>query len=43
MSEVFYALSVFYALAGIALAGCLLWAGVEAVYFIYCKVRGIKY
>jgi hypothetical protein len=43
MSEVIYALSVFYALIAIALAGCVLWAGVEAVYFIYCKVRGVKY
>ena len=43
MSELGYALSVFYALIAIALAGCLLLAIVEAVYFTYCKIRGIDY
>ena len=43
MSEIIYALSVFYALIAIALAGCALWAVIEAGYFIYCKVRGVKY
>lgn len=43
MSELFYALSVLVALAGCFLAGCALWAVIEAVYFIYCKVRGVKY
>jgi hypothetical protein len=43
MSELFYALSVWLALAGCVLAGCVLWAVIEAGYFIYCKVRGIDY
>jgi hypothetical protein len=43
MSELVYALSVFYALIAIALAGFILLAIVEAVYFIYCKIRGLKY
>ena len=43
MSELLYLLSVLLSLAAYAVAGVLLWAGVEAVYFIYCKVRGIKY
>lgn len=43
MSELGYALSVFYALIAIALAGCALWAVIEAGYFIYCKIRGIDY
>ena len=43
MSELLYLLSVLLSLAAYAVAGVALWAGVEAVYFIYCKLRGIKY
>jgi len=43
MSELSYLLSVLLGLAAYIMAGALLWAGVEAVYFIYCKVRGVKY
>lgn len=43
MSELAYLLSVLLSLAAYALAGVLLWAIVEGGYFIYCKLRGIKY
>jgi len=43
MSELFYLLSVLLSLAAYAVAGLALWAAVEAGYFIYCKLRGIKY
>lgn len=43
MSELAYLLSVLLAIAAYAVAGVLLWAAVEAGYWIYCKARGIKY
>jgi hypothetical protein len=43
MDSLTYLLSVLVGLAAYVMAGALLWAGVEAVYFIWCKVRGIKY
>jgi len=43
MSELLYLLSVLLSLAAYAVAGVALWCAVEAVYFIYCKLRGIKY
>jgi len=38
-----YLLSSLLALAAYAVAGVALWAAVEAVYWIYCKVKGIEY
>jgi hypothetical protein len=43
MNELAYFLSVMVGLGSLIAAAALLWAGVEGVYFIYCKVRGIKY
>ncbi len=43
MIEVIYALSALLMIAGYILAGVALWAIVEAIYFIYCKMRGVKY
>jgi hypothetical protein len=43
MSELAYLLSVLLAIAAYAVAGVALWAAVEAGYWIYCKLRGIKY
>ncbi len=43
MLEVIYALGALVMIAGYILAGVALWAIVEASYWIYCKVRGIKY
>jgi hypothetical protein len=38
-----YLLSVLLTLAAYAVAGVALWAAVEGGYWIYCKLRGIKY
>jgi hypothetical protein len=43
MLEVMYLLSALLAIAGYILAGVALWLTVEAIHFIYCKVRGINY
>ena len=43
MDSLFYLLSVLLGLAAYAVAGVLLWAAVEAGYWIYCKAKGIKY
>jgi len=43
MDSLMYLLSSLLALAAYAVAGVALWCAVEAVYFIYCKIRGIKY
>jgi hypothetical protein len=42
-SSLAYLLSVLLAIAGYAIAGLILWQGVELVYRIYCKIKGIKY
>lgn len=34
---------MFTGLALLALQGVALWLVVEAVYWIYCKVRGVRY
>lgn len=43
MIEVMYLLSALLAIAGYILAGVAIWLTVEAIHFIYCKVRGIDY
>jgi hypothetical protein len=43
MDAVMYLLSVLLSLAAYALAGVALWVVIEGGYFIYCKLRGIKY
>jgi hypothetical protein len=43
MDSLMYLLSVLVGLAAYAVAGVVLWAAVEAGYWIWCKVRGIKY
>jgi hypothetical protein len=43
MSELAYLLSVLLGLAAYAVAGLALWAGVEGVYWIWCKVTGRDY
>jgi hypothetical protein len=43
MSELLYLLSVLLSLAAYAVAGVALWAGVEGIYWVYCKAKGIKY
>lgn len=43
MIEVIYALSALLTIAGYIIAGVALWLVIEASYFIYCKLRGIKY
>lgn len=43
MLEAIYALGALLMIAGYILAGCALWLVVEASYYVYCKVRGIKY
>ncbi len=34
---------MFVGLALLALQGLALWGAVEAVYWIYCKAKGVKY
>ena len=43
MSEILYLFSVLLSLAAYAVAGAILWAAIEAGYWIYCKAKGIKY
>ena len=43
MSELAYLLSVLLALAAYAVAGVLLWAAVEGVYYLWCKITGRDY
>ena len=43
MSEVIYTLGALLMIAGYILAGVALWAIVELIYRVYCKVRGIEY
>lgn len=43
MNELMYLLSTLLGVAAYIVAGVALWAAVEAGYFIYCKLRGIKY
>jgi hypothetical protein len=43
MLEIIYTLGALLMIAGYILAGVALWLTVEAIYFIYCKLRGIKY
>ncbi len=43
MLEAIYALGALVMIAGYILAGVALWLTVEAVYWVYCKVRGIDY
>lgn len=43
MLEVIYALSALLTIAGYIIAGVALWLVVEAIHFIYCKLRGIDY
>ena len=43
MSELFYLISVLLGVAAYIVAGVLLWVGVEGIYWLYCKARGIKY
>lgn len=43
MIEVMYILSVLLAISIYAIAGVILWQGVELVYRIYCKIKGIDY
>jgi len=43
MDSLIYLLSVLLGVAAYAVAGVALWAAVEAGYWIYCKLRGIKY
>lgn len=43
MSELAYLLSVLLAVAAYAVAGVLLWAAVEAGYWVYCKITGKEY
>lgn len=41
--EAIYTLGALLMIAGYILAGVALWLTVEAIHFIYCKLRGIKY
>jgi len=43
MLEIIYALGALVMIAGYILAGIALWLVVEAIYFIYCKIRKIDY
>ena len=43
MLEVIYTLSALLMIAGYIVAGVVLWKVVEAIYWVYCKVRGIDY
>ena len=43
MSELAYLGSVLLAIGAYAVAGWLLWQGVEVGYWIYCKVTGKDY
>jgi hypothetical protein len=43
MSELAYLLSVLLSLAALAAAAVALWAAIEGVHFIYCRITGRKY
>lgn len=43
MLEIMYLLSALLAVAGYILAGVAIWLTVEAIYWLYCKVRKIDY
>jgi hypothetical protein len=43
MSDLAYLLSVLLAVAAYAVAGVLLWAAVEGIYWVYCKITGKEY
>jgi hypothetical protein len=43
MSELIYLLSVLLGLAAYAVAGVALWAAVEGVYWLWCKVTKRDY
>lgn len=43
MMELFYAVSAILMIAGYIIAGVIIWQLIEAIYWIYCKVRGIDY
>jgi hypothetical protein len=43
MSELAYLLSVLIGLGSLIAGAVLLWAAVEGVYFIYCRVSGREY
>lgn len=43
MSELIYLLMVLLTLAAYAVAGVALWAAVESVYYVWCKVTGRDY
>ena len=40
---ILYAGQVVIGLTILALEGVALWGAVEGIYWIYCKVRGVKY
>ena len=43
MSELAYLLSVLLALAAYAVAGVALWAGVEGVSWLWCRITGREF
>jgi hypothetical protein len=43
MESVMYLLSALLAVAAYAVAGVLLWAAVEGIYYVWCKVTGREY
>jgi hypothetical protein len=43
MSELLYLLSVLLCLTAYAVAGFLLWQGVELAYWIFCKITRREY
>ena len=43
MSELAYLISVLAGLGSLIAGAVLLWAAVEGVYFIYCRVSGREY
>ena len=43
MSELIYLGAVLLSLAAYAVAGVALWAAVEGVYYVWCKVSGRDY
>jgi len=43
MNDLIYLLSSLLAVAAYIVAGVALWAGVEGIYWVYCKAKGIKY
>lgn len=43
MSEIIYLFMALLSLAAYALIGVALWAAVEGVYYVWCKIRGREY